>query len=144
VKSPRPASIRIFAWLLLGATVGGVALLLGSRVEMATGTSSGISAAAGRLLAIMWVLGYNLAFWVAIARRASNIARWLFAGLTLLGLVNQGLSWEVFVDEGPAFLAGTIIASLLQLGAMAVLFRSDASQWLRARGREPDLQRIFD
>ncbi|MCT2401344.1 hypothetical protein [Novosphingobium mangrovi (ex Huang et al. 2023)] len=144
MKRQRPPSIRMFGYLIFGATVISVGLLLIYYGELRADALSQGRSAASPLLAVMWVIGYNLCFWVAIARRASNIARWLLLGLTALGLLNQFLEYDSYLRLGSFYLATTVVASLVQIAAVAILFRRDAAHWLCNRGTmEPDEAEIF-
>jgi drug/metabolite transporter (DMT)-like permease len=68
-----------------------------------------------------------LLLWYFIARRASNIAKWILVVMTLLGLL--------FVNLDPGqlgSLAGiaSLAVTILQLVAIVLLFRADARTWL--------------
>lgn len=144
MKRQQPPSVRLFGYLVLAATILTVGLLLAYFGELRAEALNNGQSTAGPLLAMMWVTGYNLCFWVAIARRASNIARWFLLGLTALGLVNQMLDYERYLALGMPYIVTTVIASLAQVAAVAVLFREDADHWLRHRGRtESDEAEVF-
>ena len=68
-----------------------------------------------------------LLLWYFIARRASNIAKWILVVMTLLGLLFVNL------DAGQlGSLAGiaSLTVTILQLVAIVLLFRADARAWL--------------
>jgi hypothetical protein len=91
------------------------------------------TAAAGPIAAVLLALLSGLVFWCFIARRASNVAKWLlvvFSGLSLFQLpeaiaYSRMLGWiygTTFAASGVALLA-----------ALVMLFRADAIEWLTAR-----------
>lgn len=133
--SPRPPSIRIFGWLLLVATLVAI-VSLPPAYALDHDTRSA-------LLMLMKVAGYNLCFWYMIARRANMIALWLYVSLTLLSVPLLALSWDEFAKPGRAYLALVVVNLALELAAAGILFRRDAREWLRARGRLPDHEDIF-
>ena len=82
----------------------------------------------GAILVVMAIsLLIPLLLWYFIARRASNIAKWILVVMTLLGLL--------FVNLDPGqlgSLAGiaSLAVTILQLVAIVLLFRADARAWL--------------
>ena len=82
----------------------------------------------GAILVVMAIsLLIPLLLWYFIARRASNIAKWILVVMTLLGLL--------FVNLDPGqlgSLAGiaSLAVTILQLVAIVLLFRPDARAWL--------------
>ncbi|MBT0668928.1 hypothetical protein HT136_11170 [Novosphingobium profundi] len=141
--SPRPTSIRIFGWLLLAATlVALTTLVVFAPVLRAQALALGF-AAAGPLLAMFWVCGYNLCFWYAVARRASRVSAWIFSGLTAFSLVTMVIDRAAYIALGWGYVLPTGLATLLQIAAVAMLYRGDAQGWLKARGRLPDHADIF-
>lgn len=88
-------------------------------------------------LLIVLAIGYGLAFlfWYLIARRASNIAKWVLVILTGFGLVGNV---PLLVTEMRSDLGYTLVMALilvLQVVSMVYLFRRDAAEWLRSRGQ---------
>ena len=81
----------------------------------------------GAILVVMAIsLLIPLLLWYFIARRASNIAKWILVVMTLLGLL--------FVNLDPGqlgSLAGiaSLAVTILQLVAIVLLFRADARAW---------------
>ena len=82
----------------------------------------------GAILVVMAIsLLIPLLLWYFIARRASNIAKWILVVMTLLGLLFVNLdAGQLGSLAGIASLAVTI----LQLVAIVLLFRADARAWL--------------
>lgn len=82
----------------------------------------------GAILVVMAIsLLIPLLLWYFIARRASNIAKWILVVMMLLGLLFVNLdAGQLGSLAGIASLAVTI----LQLVAIVLLFRADARAWL--------------
>lgn len=132
----RPRSIELFEKLYLGAA--GVGLLnalvnYGALREQAVATGT---AAATPLLGAAIGLGINLLFWFFIARRASNVAKWIMTVMTALGLVSLGLMWSVLGAYGPVYLTLNAVTTALQVAALVCLFRADAAAWLKSKGKD--------
>ena len=88
-------------------------------------------------LLIILAIGYGLAFlfWYLIARRASNIAKWVLVILTVLGLFGNVPLMIAQPQTEFAYTAVMALILVLQLIAMVYLFRRDAVEWLRSRGQ---------
>ena len=70
-----------------------------------------------------------------IARRASNITKWVLVVITVLGVIG---TVPLLIAQGQSNLGYSLIVSLvfvLQLIAIAYLFRRDAAEWLKSRGQ---------
>ncbi len=68
-----------------------------------------------------------LLLWYLIARRASNAAKWILVALTAIGLLFLDIDFARLADPGTLL---TVAVTILQLGAIAMLFRADARAWL--------------
>lgn len=130
----KPASVKAFNQLNLAATLIGIgnilfhySLLRG--MAIAKGTSP-----AGPMLGVLDLAISYLIFWFFIYRRGSNIAKWIFVILTVLfvALLPSGLREALVV--GKVYAATDVFAFALQIVAMAMLFRPDASVWLKGKG----------
>ena len=129
----RPPSIvwfeRLFLLSLLIASIAMVTSFdtLVAQVE-ADPALAGLGWGRGAVLAISAIsLLLPLVLWYFIARRASNIAKWILVVMTLLGLLFVNL------DAGQlGSLAGiaSLTVTILQLVAIVLLFRADARAWL--------------
>lgn len=87
--------------------------------------------------------GINLLLWYFIARRASNVAKWILVVLTVLGLAVTAMLFATSdYPRGLEDVATTIIYGLY-LASIAMLFRSDAREWFERKGRmlDPDIFR---
>ncbi len=134
----RPTSIIWFERLFLAAIVVGLVnsllILNGLDVE-----------AAGQPLSPTVMIGsivignvINLALWYMVARRASNVARWILVVLFALGAAS--LAFSVLTGSYPGGIEGALgaVAWALQVLAIICLFRSDTSVWFH--GEEADDQ----
>ena len=85
------------------------------------------------MTAFAWAIA--LVFWYFIARRASNIAKWILVVMTGLGLlyIPTSLTAMGFVTA-----AITLVITALQLVALYFLFRADAKRWLESKGNVSD------
>lgn len=83
-------------------------------------------------------ISYALAFvlWYLIARRASNVAKWVFVVITVLGLIGTVPTVLLLLSTDRAYAMLFLLVTLLNLIAMVFLFRRDAVEWLRSRGRQ--------
>ncbi|KUR72161.1 hypothetical protein AQZ52_02375 [Novosphingobium fuchskuhlense] len=129
----RPLSITRFEQLYLGSTAIGMINLIGSW--------SRLTAAGGPMVMLGLAIGVGLgglmvlAFWYLIARRASNIAKWVLVVLTVLGLISTVTRGGRFVELGMFYTVLLVLTNLTQIVAIAFLFRRDAAEWLRSRGQ---------
>jgi hypothetical protein len=76
-----------------------------------------------------WLAVYLL-LWFLIARKASNVAKWILVILSAIGAIFFVLSltgrWDLALLLTVAYYA-------LELAAVACLFRADATAWLKAK-----------
>lgn len=131
----RPQSIVWFERLYLASVCLGILTLALNYdlIEMravATG-GAGTSAWVGAVIGVC----INLLFWFFIARRASNIAKWILVVMTAVGIVGMIAMLSTLLMYGPLYTALTGAVTLLQLVAMVFLFRRDAVDWLKSGGR---------
>ncbi|MBB6424319.1 hypothetical protein [Sphingopyxis sp. JAI128] len=85
----------------------------------------------GFVLAI--TVGISIAFWYFIARRGSNVAKWIYVVWTGLGSLWTLVSlFDPAAVRGAALVA-SLISTLLTLASIACLFRADAVAWLTGK-----------
>ena len=90
-----------------------------------SGTAIGIAVV---ILAItLVILG---ALWFAIARRGSNVAKWIYVVVTALGTLQTIASLFDPDSLSTMWLGATLLATALSVASAAVLFRADAVAWL--------------
>jgi hypothetical protein len=137
----RPQSIELFEKVFLGSIVVGLintalswsqvnAMLADPRLN-AAGVGSG-TLVFGLVVGIV----IPLLLWYFIARRASNVAKWIFVVLTALGLF--GFLSSLANPLAPKGLITVIgaVAVALQVYAAWLLFRPDAAAWLESKGAD--------
>ena len=146
----RPQSIELFEKVYLGAIAIGLvntalswsqvnAMLADPRMQ-AAGVGNG-TLAFGLVIGIL----LPLLLWYFIARRASNIAKWIYVVLTALGLFGflSALA-NPMVVKGLVTLLGAVATGLQVYGAW-LLFRPDAAAWLESKGADgPGDPETFD
>ena len=88
-------------------------------------------------------LGIPLLLWFLISRRASKVAKWILVVMTVLGFLAMIPALPIFMQRsgpGPFLIA---LVTVLQLIAVALLFRNDARVWFASGGEvsesDPDI-----
>ncbi len=131
----RPASIVNFERFYLGALVVGlvnnflnwshVQSMMNNPQVQAAGLGSGF------LITTMVIgLAIPLLLWYFIARRGSNVAKWILVVLFGLGVISFLMSFNnPLMPGGLAMILG-VVAMLMQAYAVFMLFKQDAVAWL--------------
>ncbi|MBX9663347.1 hypothetical protein [Novosphingobium sp.] len=132
----RPHSIIRFEQLYLGGTAISLLTQL-LNVAGLLGRTDNDAISPFALLLILG-LGYGLTFlfWYLIARRASNLAKWVLVVITALSLVGTVPLVGMLVLSSPLEALLTVLVTLLQVVAVVFLFRPDAARWLRSKGQD--------
>ena len=145
----RPNAIRWFDRLMLAvfalSVLGGALNYPAARAQLAANAASA-RLGSGFLIGIMaFTLGIILLFWYLIARRASNVAKWIWIVLFVIGLamLPSSLGRMVQTDLGPVKAMLGVINTVLQGVAIFMLFRPDARAWFAAKGKPVDAH-VFD
>lgn len=137
----RPKSIELFEKVYLGAIAVGLintflswsqvnAMLDDPRMQ-AAGVGSG-TLVFGLVVGIL----IPLLLWYFIARRASNVAKWIYIVLTALGVFAFLSSLaNPLVPKGLVTILGAAAVGLQAYGAW-LLFRPDAVAWLDSKGAD--------
>ncbi len=135
----RPESIIKFERLYLGALVVGVvnAVLSWSSTQayMANDPALAASGLGSGFLISTIVIGFAipLLLWYFIAKRGSNIAKWILVVLFGLGLISMVLSFSTMMAmNGTIGVIGALLTTALQAGAVYMLFQPDAAEWLKS------------
>lgn len=84
----------------------------------------------------------SIAFWYAIARRASKIAKWIYVVWMGLGSISTLMSLNDPTGFKGAALIASLVSTALTIASIICLFRPDAVAWLARKGRSE--ARIFD
>jgi hypothetical protein len=132
----RPASIEQFERFYLGAVVLGVLNFVFNFGEMTSQMAQVQFGIVFLIGAALFGLGFNMLFWFLIARRASNGAKWVLTVLTAIGVVSMVARWQLYTAFSPLRLTLSLLVLVLQVIAMAYLFRADAVIWLKSKGRQ--------
>ena len=135
----RPKSIRRFEFLFLLQAAASILAILVNYGQLRQQAINAGASPSGPIGGVLLTLLVGLPLWFFIARRASNIAKWvmvLLSGLTFLTLPGGfakahqiGISYEL--------LFGLSIVGWF--AALAMLFRCDASAWLKSRGKSQEV-----
>ena len=145
----RPNSIRWFDRLVLTSLILGiVGMALNYAAAQAQIASNPVTAKWGNgflIGSMVGGLGYLALMWYLIARRANNVAKWIWVVFFVLGSLYMPASFRILAqtDQGTIKLALALINSALQLAATVMLFRPDARVWFANRGKgiDPDIFR---
>ena len=135
----RPRSIELFDRTYLGQlALGFVIGIINWSNLSATLETPGLKAlgvGSNFLIGIMVLsLIFSLLIWYFIARRASNIAKWIYVVVTGIGSFGViGSLNNPFAPKG-LLLVGNIVVVVLQLYAAWLLFKPDAVEWLETKG----------
>ena len=135
----RPQSIELFEKVYLASIAVG---LVNTALSWSQLTASVQQANAGNVvlgsgaMIVSIALGFviSLLLWFFIARRASNIAKWIYVVITAIGVF--GLLSSLANPLAPKGLAmiGGLAATALQVFATWLLFKPDAAAWLESKG----------
>jgi hypothetical protein len=126
----------MFGWLVFASVALNVFGLVHYSEEFRAMAVAQHTAAAGWLVSIVIAIGSNGFFWWRIARRAGNVARWVYVMLVLVSLLQFGTVMEYTRTLGWPYAAMMGGCAVFGLAAIALLFRRDVSRWLRSAGKE--------
>lgn len=127
----RPQSITIFERLFFTGLAVSIANFAMTFSSMSEATVAGLSVTTTPLIAGFCIgTAIYLLLWYFIARRASNIARWVLAVVFTIGLV--GLPSIIAPPMGQTKLLALAV-TVLHLVAIISLFQKSASAWLAGK-----------
>lgn len=130
----RPASIIYFErffWASMLVGVIGTFFFSWSKMEetlIASGSPFGMT------VVVIWILAFatiSVGLWYGIARRRSNVVRWIYAIWMGLGVVSTALSLLDPQTQFDVTLTFTLISTVLTAASIVCLFRNDAAAWLK-------------
>jgi len=135
----RPRSIRQFEWLFIFQALASIlAIMLNYGLLRQRAIDAGASPV-GPIAGVLLSLIVDAPLWFFVARRASNVAKWIMVALsvlTIIGLPREltsahqiGLSYELLFG----------LSAIGWFAALAMLFRKDASSWLKSRDKLPEI-----
>ncbi len=130
----RPRSIILFEWLFLASiAASAVNLILGygqmRDLWLSDPRIAQIGLGSGFLIgAAVFSFAIYLLLWFLIARKASNVAKWLLIVFIAIGLISlpSALTGPFSLEQG----LGLLIYAL-EIAAVVCLFRPDARAWFR-------------
>lgn len=129
----RPRSILIFERLFLASMIGSIIGFILSYDAIADAIEAepdlvkvGISPASAIAFFALTTAIWLLLYWL-VAHRASNVAKWVIALLTGLGLLMIPLT---LASEANFAMFFSLMVTALGVGAVMALFRPDAREWL--------------
>ncbi len=135
----RPESIIMFERLYLGALVVGLvnAVINWSSTQAYMANDPAVAASglgSGFLISTMLIgFAIPLLLWYFIAKRGSNIAKWVLVVLFVLGLISMLFSFGAMLAmNGTIGLVGALLTTVLQAAAVYMLFKPDAVAWLKS------------
>ena len=137
----RPHSIILFEKVFLAAVALGIVNSLLSWGTMTAMLDDPAMRAAGMgsgFIVFSLVIGtiISLLLWYFIARRASNVAKWIYVAIIALGVLTMVVNFANPAIPKGLYLIGALIVLVLELYAGWLLFRPDAKVWLESRGTE--------
>lgn len=128
----RPSSIVNFERIVLLSVLLGIVntVMIWDRLTAAVAaTGMGTGVAIG--VQVLTVAIYLVLIWF-IARRASNVARWIYIVLCAIGLVFGAMGiGQVAALYGNTVLVINLVQYVLALVSIWLLFRPDANAWFR-------------
>ena len=135
----RPKSIELFEKIYLGTVTIGFVIAVFNWVNVSatleTPELKALGAGSNFLIGIMALsLILSLLIWYFIARRASNITKWIYVVVTGIGLFGVIGSLANPLTPKGILLVGNIVVVALQLYAAWLLFKPDAAEWLESKG----------
>ena len=99
-------------------------------------SSAQLGLGSGFLIATLaFSIGIMLLLWFFIARRASNVAKWILVAITGLGLAMMLGTISALSAAPPLTLLLTVVNTGLQIAGLAFLFKRDAVEWLTTKGQ---------
>ena len=137
----RPESIVNFERFYLGAMGVGIinsVLTWNDAQEMVAADMAASGLGSGFLVATIGIgLAITLLLWYFVARRGSNIAKWIitiFFGLGLLFMIPT-LFGSAPLPGGTIGLVLTLVSTAMQGYAVYMLFKPDAVAWLKGESK---------
>jgi hypothetical protein len=101
------------------------------------------ASALGPMFGMLVTAGIGWLFWFLIARRASNIAKWINVVLVVFGTLTLPWNWAEVFGIGPVYSFLAAISFLCSIVATIYLFHPEAVAWLKSKGRnfpvDPDV-----
>lgn len=132
----RPIWIRRFEWLFLIGTVAPILAIFLNYGALRNQAIANGTSPAGPIAAVFLALVIALPIWFLIARRASNVAKWILIVLSLLTLFALPGDLRSASEISVSYLVLYVVGAVGWFGAAAVLFQPEVSRWLKSGGSE--------
>jgi uncharacterized membrane protein len=144
----RPQSVTMFERLyaiVIGIGVVNAAFRWSS-IKMAVGAQTETAMLSSWFLPVTFLFGIaiNILLWFFIARRGSNVARWIYVVLLAFGLIGVVMSLvrgTMFIDPVGGAISG--VSTTLSVICAWLLFRPDANRWFKPGAVSVDLKDTF-
>ena len=133
-KPTRPQSIVRFERVYLASVAAG----LGGGIVKQSVIGIPASSLLPLALALATVMAAYWFFWFYIARRGSNLVRWLFCVFVVFNLVALPDIWANDLRGGVACAILSVSTAILQAAALLMLCGKGANLWLSHKGRIPE------
>ena len=132
----RPASIQTFEKFFLASLAIGLvnaALSYNDNMKMlAADPATAEMASATNFMLPVLVFSVGI-LWFLIARKASNVAKWVLVVLTALGLLMMIPTLVTLAGINMVSTVLTVAVNALQIYAIVQLFKPDAKAWLEGK-----------
>lgn len=135
----RPNAIKWFERFYFASVAASVlAIMLSYGTLRAQAIARGESPA-GSILGVIIAITTGWLFWFFIARRASNVAKWILVVLTVAGTLLVPSTWNQVAAVGTGYFLLSGASHLLSFVSIVFLFQPDAVAWLRSKGQVPPI-----
>lgn len=132
----KPRSIVRFEWLYLA---GVAAWLVAAMVKFSVVGIPSRPPLPFIVLGLALVVALQAFIWFFIARRGSNLVRWLLCVFVVFALLGLPDSWAKGLQIGMVYAALSISPTILQTAALLMLYGKGARLWLSHKGRIPEI-----
>jgi hypothetical protein len=131
----RPSSIILFERFFWASVIVGLISTVFAWVDMQatlerSGSTFGMTSVA---IVLAFFLAIPIAFWYGIARRGSNVVRWIYVVWMGFSVIMTLASLFDPQDLNGVALAFSLISTALTVASIACLFRADAVAWLSGK-----------
>jgi hypothetical protein len=108
---------------------------MAAAIERASPQSTTSTSMVAVVIMLSFFASISIAFWYAIARRASKIAKWIYVIWMGLGSISTLTSLSDPTGFKGAALVASLVSTALTIASIVCLFRPDAVAWFARKGR---------
>lgn len=130
----RPNSIRWFEKLFIISIVADLLATLLFYAAVRDQTMAQGGSVEEIIIEQVFILLIGWLFWLLIARRASNVTKWVLVTLSVASLLLLPEEWNNAVAIGTGYSALTALAIVVGYAAPIFLFNREAVAWLKSGG----------